>query len=356
MFVFIIVIAAIAIVIGGFLVFSTYQVNHLRTMPLAEMLAYTTKKCKNAKITIGVLQDGTAQYTLYGENGTELPKHAYIYEIGSITKTFTTSLLLKAAGEGRLSLDDGIDKYLNLPPQDYYPTLRRLITHTAGYKSYHLDARMISQFFRGKNSFTGITTEELIKRAGNTKLVDKDYGFRYSNFGISLVGAALSTIYGNGFISLMNAFVSDDLGLENTNIIQSASDAGRHWNWAADDAYTPAGALTSTIGDMLKYAEMHMDGTPEYLALTHEKLSGLNKNSAVNAKLNIRMDSIGAAWIKDEEHNIIWHNGGTRDQNSYLGFDPEKKLAVVVLSNLAYSFRIPATVIGAKLLTDLQKL
>ena len=60
------------------------------------------------------------------------------------------------------------------------------------------------------------------------------------------------------------------------------------------------------------------------------------------------------AWILDKHNNIIWHNGGTGDFNSYLGFDPVRNISVVVLSNLSPNYRLPATLIGIKLLTDLQ--
>jgi CubicO group peptidase (beta-lactamase class C family) len=61
------------------------------------------------------------------------------------------------------------------------------------------------------------------------------------------------------------------------------------------------------------------------------------------------------AWIIDNESNIIWHNGGTDDYNSYLGFDPESGTAVVVLSNLSPDYRIPATVLGVKALNEVRE-
>ena len=67
------------------------------------------------------------------------------------------------------------------------------------------------------------------------------------------------------------------------------------------------------------------------------------------------MDGIGMAWILDQENGVIWHNGGTGDYNSYLGFNPETGTAVVVLSNLPPSYRIPATVLGIKLLMELDR-
>ena len=60
------------------------------------------------------------------------------------------------------------------------------------------------------------------------------------------------------------------------------------------------------------------------------------------------------AWIIDKENNIIWHNGGTDDYNCYMGFNVETQTGVVILSNLSPSYRIPATVLGVKLLKEIQ--
>ena len=69
--------------------------------------------------------------------------------------------------------------------------------------------------------------------------------------------------------------------------------------------------------------------------------------------MGIHMDEIEMSWIIDSKNNIIWHNGGTGNYNSYLGFNPETGTAVVVLSNLAPNYRVPATVLGVKLLLEL---
>ena len=59
--------------------------------------------------------------------------------------------------------------------------------------------------------------------------------------------------------------------------------------------------------------------------------------------------------IIDKENGFIWHNGGTGHYNSYLGFSPETETAVVILSNLSPNDRIPATVLGIKLLQELNQ-
>jgi CubicO group peptidase (beta-lactamase class C family) len=84
-------------------------------------------------------------------------------------------------------------------------------------------------------------------------------------------------------------------------------------------------------------------------------LAEVNASTEANKTLGIHIDEIGMAWIIDNESNIIWHNGGTDNYNSYLGFDPESGTAVVVLSNLSPDYRIPATVLGVKALNEVRE-
>ena len=349
-----IILAAVAVGAGSFFAYSAYRLNQIPEMTFEDMLSYMTGNNDEAVITVGMINNGEISYTVYGKDGIILPQTEHIYEIGSMTKTFTASLLFKAVGEGKINLRDSIDKYLDLPEKEYYPTIQRLITHTSGYKSHYPETPMVSNFFAGRNSFCGISEETLIKRIGKTNLKDRDYKFAYSNFGISVVGAVLSKVYEKDYTLLVNEFAQEELGLKQTMVKGGSGDLTGYWDWAENDAYLPAGALTSTIEDMLKYAQMQMEGLPEYLSGTHGPLAEINATSAAYAKMNIRMDSIGAAWMIDSENNIVWHNGGTGDFNCYLGFDPDRQIAVVVLSNLAPNYRIPATVLGVKLLSDLQ--
>lgn len=71
--------------------------------------------------------------------------------------------------------------------------------------------------------------------------------------------------------------------------------------------------------------------------------------------MGIYIDAIGTGWMIDNHNGIIWHNGATSHFNCYLGFDKENQVGVVILSNLSPNYRIPATVMGIKLLTSLQQ-
>jgi CubicO group peptidase (beta-lactamase class C family) len=186
---------------------------------------------------------------------------------------------------------------------------------------------MISNFFNGRNSFYNIPSNKIIDK--DIGLVDRDYKFEYSNFGISIIGEILSEIYKKDFTTLMNAHIREEFCLYDTIISDGFGDLGNYWDWTVNDAYIPAGVLTSTIGDILKYVQIQFEGFPEYVSGMHNILSEVNATSLRNANLNIHMDSIRATWIIDSKNNIIWHNGGTSDYNSYLGFDKNKQIDVL---------------------------
>ena len=349
-----IIIIAILTGVGGFFAFNAYSINKKTKMTFNEMLAFTTNNNDTALITVGFIKNGKTSCMLYGKNGAELPYSEHIYEIGSVTKTFTASLLFKAIIDGKIMLDDSIDEYLDLPPKDYYPTIKRLITHTSGYKSYYINKQFVLNYFRGKNVFSNFSKNDLIERLERINLIDKDYSFNYSNLGIAAIGAVISEIYKVEYTALMNKFITVELGLPNTKISNGSGDLEKYWNWMGNDAFIPAGALVSTIDDMLKYAQLQMSGTNKYLSSTQKILANVNVTSTQNENMNIHIDSMGAAWIIDEHNNIVWHNGGTGHYNCYIGFDMDKQIAVVILSNLPPGYRIPATVMGIKLLNDLK--
>lgn len=349
------IVALILLGVGIKAVVGVYKMNQIPSMSFEEMLQYTTKHNNDAIITVGIIKDGKMNYTVYGENGTVLPQKEYTYEIGSVTKTFTCSLLCKAIADGKVTLSDSIGKYMDLPKENYYPSYKRLVTHTSGYKEYYFDWQMAYNFFnRQENDFYGISTKTLNKQISEQNVDDKTYQFKYSNFGISAVGSALAKIYGNSYKTIMNDFISSELQLEHTRISDAKGEFQGYWNWKHDDGYIPAGGIVSTIGDMMKYVDLHMREEIPYLAVGHNEIANVNATSKQYEKIGIRIDSVGIGWMIDTQNGIIWHNGGTSNFNSYISFDKENQIGVVVLSNLSPNYRIPATVMGVKLMQSLK--
>ena len=250
---------------------------------------------------------------------------------------------------------DQIDKYIDLPENEYYPNLKRLVTHTSGYKEYYFDWQMASNFFhRQENDFYGINKDRVTKKLGEIELDNKDYKFKYSNFGMAAVGRILSSVYSTEYGQLINNFIANDLKLENTRISDGTGNLSGYWNWKSDDAYLATGGLTSTISDMMQYVKLQMSSDIPYLSHGHEIVAEVNATTKQYEKMNIRIDGVGMGWMIDSQNNIIWHNGGTSNFNSYVAFDKNKQIGVVILSNCSPNYRIPATVMGVKLMMLLQ--
>ncbi|WP_099467427.1 serine hydrolase domain-containing protein [Konateibacter massiliensis] len=349
----IVLIVCIAIAVAGLSLYGKYQLSKVPKLSFKEALEYTTKENKNAVITVGIVENGITSYTVYGENGAVLPAELHTYEVGSLTKTMTAALISKAVEEERISLEDTIDTHLDLPGGRYFPTIIQLLTHTSGYKAYYFKTPMINNFFTEKNDFYGITDEMLINRIKSTKLKNQEYSFQYSNFGYAILGLVLEEIYDKDYTDLLNEYMQEEVGLTATGIADNRGDLNNYWDWKDDDAYMSAGAVTSDIVDMLSYLNLQMK-EEGYFKRCHESLKKVNKHSESYETMGIRMDEIAMAWIIDTDNNIVWHNGGTSEYNCYMGFNVKTQTGVVILSNLSPNYRIPATVLGIKLLEEIQ--
>lgn len=348
-----IILICTTVILIGFISYEKYQLSKIPGLSFKDTLNYTTKGNMNAVITVGIIKDGDISYQVYGDNGKVLPNELHTYEIGSITKTMTSALISKAIDEGKISLEDTIDTYLDLPKGEHYPTVSQLLTHTSGYKSYYFETPMIKSFFSGRNDFYGISDEMVLEQIKKIKLTNKEYSFHYSNFGFATLGLILEAVYHKEYADLLNGYTEQELGLTSTKISDGSGDLNNYWDWKYGDAYIAAGAATSNIVDMLSYLKLNMEEAG-YFKRCYESLTKINSSPQKYKTMGIRMDEIAMAWIIDKDNNVIWHNGGTDNYNCYMGFNVETQTGVVILSNLSPSYRIPATVMGVKLLKEIQ--
>ncbi len=336
----------------GFVVYISIQMNKLRGMTFEESFAYTLKDNKNAVVTIGIYKNGESSYEVYGKDGQKLEKEPHVYEIGSLTKTMTAALIARAINEGRISLKARIDEYLDLPKDRIYPTIHQLLTHTSGYKSYYYELPMMGNFFMGRNSFFGIKDSMVLYKLSSKKVSGKKERFEYSNFGYTVLGLVLESVYSKEYTDLLNNYLNKDLGLAGTQVSEGKGDLKNYWNWQVGDAYIPAGGVISNIEDMLSYLKMQINEVGEF-SQCHKVLEKIDTVNAQHQKMGIHTDEIGMAWILDTYNGFVWHNGGTGGFQSYLAFHPQSKTGIVILSNLSPKVRIPATVYGVKLLQEL---
>jgi D-alanyl-D-alanine-carboxypeptidase/D-alanyl-D-alanine-endopeptidase len=275
------------------------------------------------------------------------PDKDTIFEIGSVTKLFTALLLADMAEEGVVRLEDPVQRYLpvgvELPVRGRAITLLDLATHTSGLPRLPKGLLRLS-LRRRDNPYAGFTFEDLEGAIGGAKL-KRPPGEKlgYSNFGFGLLGHVLALRAGTSYEQLVRERIANPIGLDDTSI-WIAPDArarfadghnrrGRpvpHWDLPA---LAGAGALRSTISNLLRFVELQLREPTTRLALaaraTHE----------TRARCGKLAQSLG--WVslplRGTERRMFWHNGGTGGFRSFVGFVGEARAAVVVLSNSSRS-------------------
>ena len=312
-----------------------------------QMINYTLNNNENAIVSVAIYDENGITYNVYGAEY----NLNYDYEIGSITKTFTAMLVSKAIEEGKINLDDNISNYLELENR-YYPTIKRIITHTSGFKPYYLSFQKIKNYFAGENDFYNISKEQILKELNKTKLEDKDYNFNYSNFGVSTLGLVLEKVYNKNYNELLEEYLKQ-LDMNNTTIATGTGNLSGYWKWNENDGYIPAGAIISNIQDMSKYLETLITSDEDYVIRMQEALKEVNAKNDIYSMFDVNVDSVGMTWMIDNKNNIIWHNGSTTNFNSYIGFNREKKVGVVILSNISPQKDVNMTLIGNRIMHEL---
>ena len=323
------------------------KIKEISQYTFNQIIDYTLNNNENTIISIAIYNENAITYNVYGAEY----NLNYDYEIGSITKTFTAMLVSKAIEEERINLDDSISNYLELQNR-YYPTIKRIITHTSGLKPYYLSFQKIKNYFAGGNDFYNISKEQLLKELNKTKLEDKDYNFNYSNFGVSTLGLVLEKVYDKNYNELLEEYL-ESLDMNNTTIATGQGNLSGYWKWNENDGYIPAGAIISNIQDMSKYLETLITSDENYVIKTQEPLKDVNEVNEIYDMFDVNVDSVGMTWMIDNKNNIIWHNGSTTNFNSYIGFNREKKVGVVVLSNISPQKDVNMTLIGNRIMHEL---
>lgn len=293
----------------------------------------------HVELTIGQLKNGTIETVHYDENRCIAPEKL-IYPVGSIGKPFTASLLAKHVAAGDISLEDSLSKFIPGLPKRYYPTILRLATHHSGYGGLPFGTvEALKRFVHMNdedgllhvNPFRGTIDEaEMRKLLKTTHLKDKDYKFAYSNFAFGTLGYILGSLEGTNYFTAMEGYCRE-LGLQDTSL-QNNSMTGYDkkgqpalpWQWESTDIIAPAGALCSSMEDLLKFAEMNMNRSHPYLELCHEKHAGGEK----------AFDQ-GLAWRLKKDSNISYHVGNAGSFSCILAMDREAKNAVAIGLNYA---------------------
>lgn len=261
-----------------------------------------------------------------------------VFEIGSVTKVFTALALADAVTRGEASLGDPVAKLLpdvRMPERGRAITLEDLATHTSGLPP--LPSNMAMQ--DTSNPYADYTTGQLHAFLASHQL-SHDVGtqYAYSNLGGGLLGQALASRTRMTYEALIEARIVTPLGLRATGITLSDDMRARlatgHGptgesvpNWDLP-TLAGAGALRSTVNDLLTFvsAAMTSEGplAPAFARLTSVR----HPTGAPNLEV-----ALGWHVLRLHGRDLFWHNGGTGGYRSFVGYDPTKRVGVVVLSN-----------------------
>jgi D-alanyl-D-alanine-carboxypeptidase/D-alanyl-D-alanine-endopeptidase len=297
-----------------------------------------------AGVSIAVVKHGVTRIFSYGA-----AKPDSMYEIGSITKTFTGLVLSQMVEQGKVRFDDPVRELL--PPSSIPKpavgeiTLLSLATQHSGLPRmpdnlHPADPTNPYADYRPADLYAFLDKHTVAKPAQTD--------FLYSNLGFGLLGQALSNRAGIPYPALLEQEVTGPLGLRDTVISLSPEQEARlipghnsdhqpaHvWDF---DALAGCGAIRSTAPDMLMYLEANLH--PEKLKPVAEFPAGVTISAALVQSHQLWADGpcgrcIALPWFFQPATGAYWHNGGTGGYSSYAFFNPKRDFAAIVLSNTA---------------------
>ncbi len=327
-----------------FLLFVSFSVFAQNTLPedVLKSIQARIEYGHSPSIVVGIIDKDGPQYYAFGAKtigGTPVDEHT-IYEIGSISKTFTGILLAQMAVRKKMKEDDPAQKYLpagvTMPTRNGQQiTLGHLSDHTSALPRLPGNMAPADQ----ANPYADYSVEQLYAFLSSCTLT-RDIGsaYEYSNLAQGLLGHILVLKAGKSYEELVVKNIAAPLHMNETKItfddrmkqnLAMGHDQGvQVANWDIP-TLAGAGAIRSSLHDMLLYVGANA-------GLTKSKLY-----SAMKRSHQVRHDKpgggtrVGLGWhiSKGAAGDVIWHNGGTGGYRTFAGFVQETGRGVVVLTN-----------------------
>jgi serine-type D-Ala-D-Ala carboxypeptidase/endopeptidase len=296
-------------------------------------------------IVLGILEGNQRRIVSHGRFGHDDPREPdgdTLFELGSVTKVYTTLMLADMVRRGEAALDEPVQALL--PADVAVPmrngrsiTLHDLATHTSGLPP------MPRNFTSGDlaDPYANYSVDDLYQFLSTYKLSYKiGSRFRYSNLGVGLLGHALARRAGKGYEPLMRERILSPLGLDSTAIALSGSLQGRLAsghdlklkptpNWNFGSSFAGAGALRSTVNDQLTFIEAMLGWRSSSLG------AAIGDTIRIRRSRGQRAREVGLGWgvdlMKDDE--MVVHGGETAGYSALVVFLRSAAVGVVMLSN-----------------------
>lgn len=289
----------------------------------------------NTQLSIALIENGkTNYYGIIKVNDSIKPaeNQKKIFEIGSITKVFTSTVLASLVENKKIKLTDEINSYYPFAfKDDIKINFESLANHTSGLPRLPENLDLSNEINPYKN-YGKSEIEEYLKNL--LKLGNNTYS--YSNLGTGLLGYTLGLSQKTNFQNLLQKKIFDKYKM--TNSFTSSQNLGNSLikglnkkgeivsNWDFDVLFG-AGGILSTTEDLAMFANAQFNSKNKELELTRKTTFEIKGNT-----------KIGLGWHKLVSENgmdLVWHNGGTGGYSSSIVMKVEEKTAVIILSNVS---------------------
>lgn len=308
-----------------------------------------------AGAAVAVVKDGSLLIAKgYGyadlENDIPVDPEQTLFKIGSVTKLFTWTAVMQLVEQGKLDLDADVNTYLYFRIPDTYPqpiTLKHLMSHTAGFEDLH--AELVA--LEGENlspppAWLASHIPARVRPPGERPA--------YSNYGAALAGYIVARVSGQSYSQYVQEHILDPLGMKGTTALspmppelRTRESVGYMYDEGAYQIFPllfspedlfPAGSMRSTVTDMARFMNMHLQGGFYGDAATGVRILKDATTRQMHSTLyapDPRMlgNAYGFFEFSDNGQRVIGHSGSGEPMESLLLLLPEQNLGIFVAYN-----------------------
>lgn len=305
------------------------------------MVKYGNNMMKNqSSLAIAIIDNGNVYY--YGverKNDTfsTISNSLYCYQIGSISKVFTSTILAELVVNKEINLDNPIDDYIGFHlNKNLKLTWKELSNHTSGLPSLP-NENLIASLSDADNPYVKYDTKWLDSYLKNNIEQDASLNNKhsYSNLGVAVLGNSMGYFKKQSFESLCSQYIFSKYQMNNTffyetkykeKVIPSYDIDGSLATIWELKAFNPTGGIVSNVEDMSQFILAQLDSNNRVMQLTQTP-----------TLINSEKESVGLGWfiLKSKlNHKVLFHNGSTINYTSSLSIDLDSRKAIVILSNV----------------------
>ena len=304
-----------------------------------------------AQLSIALIENGNVNFIGFKKENDSIlsiDNSGSVFEIGSITKVFTATLLADFVLDKKIGLEDNINEHLDFSLKDNFQiTFKQLATHTSGLPRVPIS--LSSPNLSLENPYKDYGEEKLqFYLSEKLELIDEPGAkSSYSNLGFGLLGYLLEKIGNTTYEDLLQKriFSKYNMSSSTTNrdpvreiLAEGLNDKGNpvpNWDMAV---HMGAGGILSNIQDLSKFALAQFDDTNRELKSTREKHYTVDENYSTGLAWGLIKTNSGEVWD--------WHNGGTGGYTSSMILNTKSKNGIIILSNISALGKLTENVAG----------